>query len=263
MKIIVGIIILVIVLIIYLWSNYTIELTHYDHTSSKIKKSLRILHISDLHNNQIFIQQLKKIVKDTKPDLVLLTGDFVAGNHYMNSADFFQVLADIPSYYIDGNHELAMDSFKKKLFYDKLMENNIILLDHNKSILFQDHIKILSLDEAIIRYGNISEANIKRKASDFNILLMHQPEVFDKLDIHDIDLIFAGHAHGGQWRIPFINQGILAPNQGLFPKYTSGIYQKDNTRMIVSRGVGTMVVIPRIFNRPQVNVIDINKSRNS
>ena len=101
MKIIVGIIILVIVLIIYLWSNYTIELTHYDHTSSKIKKSLRILHISDLHNNQIFIQQLKKIVKDTKPDLVLLTGDFVAGNHYMNSADFFQVLADIPSYYID------------------------------------------------------------------------------------------------------------------------------------------------------------------
>lgn len=263
MEIIAGIMITLVVLIYYAWSNYRIELTHYDLPSSKIETSLRILHISDLHNNQIFIEQLKKIVNDTKPDLVLLTGDFVARNNYMNAVDFFKTLTNIPAYYIDGNHELAMKAEKRNAFYEQMIQNHIIILDKNQSVCFKDNIKILGLDEAVIRYGDVSKSTIRRNASDFNILLMHQPEVFDKLDTHDIDLIFAGHAHGGQWQIPLINQGIFAPDQGLFPKYTNGIYQKGNTKMIVSRGIGTMVAIPRIFNRPQAIVMDINKSRES
>ncbi len=263
MEIIAGIMIVLVVLIYYAWSNYRIELTHYDLPSSKIETSLRILHISDLHNNQIFIEQLKKIVNDTKPDLVLLTGDFVARNNYMNAVDFFKTLTNIPAYYIDGNHELAMKAEKRNAFYEQMIQNHIIILDKNQSVCFKDNIKILGLDEAVIRYGDVSKSTIRRNASDFNILLMHQPEVFDKLDTYDIDLIFAGHAHGGQWQIPLINQGIFAPDQGLFPKYTNGIYQKGNTKMIVSRGIGTMVAIPRIFNRPQAIVMDINKNRES
>lgn len=90
----------------------------------------------------------------------------------------------------------------------------------------------------------------------FTILLSHRPELFDTYADHDMDLILSGHAHGGQFRLPFIG-GLVAPNQGLFPKYDAGIYTEDNTSMLVSRGVGNSILTFRINNPPEVILIEL------
>ena len=90
------------------------------------------------------------------------------------------------------------------------------------------------------------------------MLLTHRPELIDKYNEYNFDLILSGHAHGGQWRIPFILNGLIAPNQGLLPKYTGGLYKFGNNNMIVSRGLAReSTIIPRLFNRPELVIIDI------
>ena len=90
----------------------------------------------------------------------------------------------------------------------------------------------------------------------FTILLSHRPELFDIYADHGMDLILSGHAHGGQFRLPFIG-GLVAPNQGLFPEYDAGIYTEGNTNMLVSRGVGNSILPFRINNRPEVILIEL------
>ena len=92
----------------------------------------------------------------------------------------------------------------------------------------------------------------------YNILLSHRPELIDIYASFNINLVFSGHAHGGQIRIPFIG-GIIAPNQGLFPKYTSGLYEVKNTKMVVSRGLGNSAFPIRINNRPEIVVVRFKK----
>ena len=85
-----------------------------------------------------------------------------------------------------------------------------------------------------------------------------QPELFDIYTKYGFDLVLCGHAHGGQWRIPFILNGVYAPNQGIFPQYAGGRYEKDGTVMIVSRGLARETTyVPRIFNRPELVIIDL------
>ena len=86
------------------------------------------------------------------------------------------------------------------------------------------------------------------------ILLSHRPETFEAYVMEDIDLVLSGHAHGGQFRLPF-RGGVVAPNHGLFPKYDAGIYTKNNTTMIVSRGVGNSIIPVRFNNRPEIVVV--------
>ncbi|HKL42806.1 MAG TPA: metallophosphoesterase, partial [Clostridia bacterium] len=97
---------------------------------------------------------------------------------------------------------------------------------------------------------NLSEEN------NFQILLSHRPELINLYSKEKIDLIFSGHAHGGQFRLPFIG-GIIAPDQGLFPEYTSGLYVKDKSTLIVSRGLGNSIIPLRLFNQPEIIVLTI------
>ena len=94
---------------------------------------------------------------------------------------------------------------------------------------------------------------------EFTILLSHRPELFDTYADYNIDLVLSGHAHGGQFRLPFIG-GIVAPNQGLFPEYDAGIYTNGGTNMIVSRGIGNSILPLRINNRPEVILIELNSN---
>ena len=94
--------------------------------------------------------------------------------------------------------------------------------------------------------------------NDFTILLSHRPEIIDLYSESKVDLVFTGHAHGGQIRLPFTD-GLFAPNQGLLPRYTSGKFKKGNTEMIVSRGLGNSLFPFRIFNRPELIVAILNK----
>ena len=100
---------------------------------------------------------------------------------------------------------------------------------------------------------------IPREETVFTILLSHRPELFPVYAAHGLDLVFSGHAHGGQMQIPFVG-GLIAPNQGFFPKYHSGLYTEGSTNMIVSRGIGNSLIPLRVNNRPEVIVAELKST---
>ena len=131
-----------------------------------------------------------------------------------------------------------------------------------------DSIQIIGIDDP----ANVIESNGERSKTeenivksmqnikendDFQILLSHRPELLSLYSESEFDVVFSGHAHGGQFRLPFIG-GLIAPDQGLFPTYTSGTYKLDNTTMIVNRGLGNSIIPIRIFNRPEIVVVTLN-----
>ena len=99
--------------------------------------------------------------------------------------------------------------------------------------------------------------NLLDDESGYTILLSHRPELFETYVDSGIDLVFSGHAHGGQFRLPFIG-GLVAPNQGLFPKYNAGLYTDGGTSMVVSRGIGNSIIPFRFNNRPEIVLVELN-----
>ena len=99
-------------------------------------------------------------------------------------------------------------------------------------------------------------SSLQDESDGFTVLLSHRPELFDLYVDSGIDLVFSGHAHGGQFRLPIIG-GLVAPNQGLFPKYDAGHFIEENTTMIVSRGVSNSIIPLRINNPPEIVVVEL------
>ena len=136
--------------------------------------------------------------------------------------------------------------------------------------MIKDGISIIGISDTT-SYGSYSQSgkdrmslamehlgSIEKSDEDFSVLLFHRPENPEEYASLGFDLVLSGHAHGGQWRIPGILNGIYAPHQGFFPKYAGGRYEIENTVMIVSRGLAKESnAVPRIFNRPEIVVIDI------
>ena len=100
--------------------------------------------------------------------------------------------------------------------------------------------------------------DLQNETDGYTVLLSHRPELFDTYVSAGVDLVFSGHAHGGQFRIPFIG-GLIAPNQGFFPEYDAGQFHRENTTMIVSRGVGNSILPVRINNPPELVVVELNR----
>lgn len=113
------------------------------------------------------------------------------------------------------------------------------------------------IDEGSIVKDAIVKAKIETQPDRYNVLLSHRPEFLEEYAEEQVDLVLSGHAHGGQVRLPFIG-GLVAPNQGILPKYTAGLYEQQNTSMIVSRGLGNSIIPQRIFNRPEIVVVQLN-----
>ncbi len=171
-----------------------------------------------------------------------------------------------PIYFISGNHEAAINSYSK--LKEKLEENKVIILDNKTEILKinESEINLIGIDDPRMAHENtvvdseiikVELDNAKYDNSKYSIVLSHRPEVFNTYIEKEIDLVLVGHAHGGQIRIPFIG-GVVAPNQGFFPKYTSGMFEENKTTMIVSRGIGNSILPFRINNRPELVVITLN-----
>lgn len=258
--------------------NNLISYTNINVQSTKLPKNFdgyKIVQISDLHskvfwrNNNILVSNIKK----TKPDMIFITGDLIDRRNYdeKKSIAFIKKIKDIaPIYYVTGNHEEWSGKFST--LEEKLKENNIKVLKNEKHIVkrggetvvvlgIKDPTNISKIyganEELSIARNFIEAAMIEVSESDFKILLSHRPELFELYVEKKIDITFSGHAHGGQLRMPFIG-GIVAPNQGFFPKYTAGKYRSGDSIMIVSRGLGRSIIPIRIFNRPQVNIVTMN-----
>lgn len=109
-----------------------------------------------------------------------------------------------------------------------------------------------------ISYSNLSDYIEELfTEDDFQILLSHRPEKFQEYVDAGVNLVFSGHAHGGQFRLPFVG-GLVAPNQGLFPEYDAGLFSEDGTNMMVSRGIGNSIIPIRFNNRPEVILVELS-----
>ncbi len=256
------------------WGNTALELNTYTISSSDLPESFhgyRIAHISDLHNAEMGKdnEKLLAILRDADPDMIAITGDLIDSRDtdIEIALQFVREAVKIaPCYYVTGNHEARINEYGE-LKTGMEAAGVIILEDAQTEISMEGQtITLIGVNDPSFQtdylFGD-SETVINTKLEElhtdndgFTILLSHRPELFDTYTNHNIDVVLSGHAHGGQFRLPFIG-GLVAPNQGLFPKYDAGIYTEDNTNMLVSRGVGNSILPFRVNNRPEVILIEL------
>lgn len=254
------------------WQNNDLVITEIDYINDKIPQSFggyRIVQISDLHNKE-FGQgnaRLLAAIRAARPDLVVITGDLVDRRRTdIEVARSFAIEAVkiAPVCYVAGNHEQALVYSELR---NLLTGAGVTVLDNVGVILERqgEEIALLGLaDPAFLASAYNADAIFAKNLEDlmaeyegmFTILLSHRPEKIGLYSQHGVDLVFAGHAHGGQFRLPLIG-GLAAPHQGLFPKYTSGMYQEKSTAMVVSRGLGNSLFPLRLFNRPELVVVTL------
>lgn len=259
------------------WGNTALELNEYEIKSDKLPESFRgfrIAQISDLHNDEMGKdnEKLLKLLEEAKPDIIVITGDSI--DSYRTdvevSLQFMEKAVSIaPCYYITGNHEARLSRAVYLDFEEKIEGYGIEVL-HDEAILLErdgEHLAIAGVDDPSfsskhngIRYSNMSNYIQELFDEDvgFQVLLSHRPELFEDYVDAGVELVFSGHAHGGQFRLPFIG-GLVAPNQGLFPEYDAGLFSEEGTNMIVSRGIGNSIFPIRFNNRPEIIVAELGR----
>ena len=250
----------------------------YSVEASGIVRPVRIALITDLHSCDYDEGQRKLLdsVEAEKPDLILLGGDIFDDD--LPDGNTETVLRELgrryPCYYVTGNHEYwsGEERFQAKMAILEAcgitrLSGEVATVDIGDS-----RICICGVDDPCAweynggftehPLGSFTEqvAKVASEADEgaYTILLTHRPEFFDVYSQYNFDLVLAGHAHGGQWRIPGILNGLWAPDQGLFPDYAGGKYEKDDTVMIVSRGLARESTrVPRWYNRPELVMIEL------
>lgn len=239
-----------------LWGNVALELHSEIVFCDGLPDSFNgfcIAHVSDLHSAQIGKnnERLLNMLRQVEPDLIAITGDLTDSRDTDLSIalHFAAEAAKIaPCYYVTGNHEVRLQG----TLYDELLEGltavGVIVLENEEVILCREGD---SISIAGHRWGPAANVNNISDFGGFRVLLAHAPEDIDTYASAGFDLVLSGHAHGGQFRIPFIG-GLYAPGQGFFPEYDGGCYTVGNTTMIVSRGIGNSNIPLRINNRPEL-----------
>lgn len=246
----------------------SIQVKKYEVATDKVKESIRIVFVSDLHNNTFGQDQscLKELISEQKPDLVLLGGDIY---DYVGQKKHASVLLrwlgqTVPTYYVTGNHELRMDELEGIKAKVRSLGIKVLEGDSEVFTVGRSRIIIHGVDDARDKARfkkQLKKVGKNLDSNEFNLLLSHRPEKVNYYEKYPFDLILSGHAHGGQWRVPGLINGVYSPQQGFLPKYAGGEYELDNeAKMIVGRGL--MIKhqkFPRIFNPPELIVIDIER----
>ena len=274
--IIVMAVIIAIGVFLYLQNNI-IDITKYNLKYDKADEPIRIVQLSDLHSKP-FKKVLKKI-DEIKPDIICITGDYI-NDREKNKKKMLKyakaLVARAKVYYITGNHERRLENFDELM--DELSKVGFIVLLNRVSI-YNDkgfEIDFLGLDE---NQANFDDYKARKKGTfeytdmspyfkqldeldGYKIVLSHYPENFEGVkemnySQYDFDLQLSGHAHGGQFCLPFIGP-VYSPGQGLKPKYAKGSFG-NRPKLIVSRGLGNAEFPFRLFNHPEINVINITK----
>lgn len=269
--------ILLILIVWTAWGNAALELNTYTISSRGLPDAFdgyRIAQVSDLHNAEFGggNQRLLDMLREAEPDMIAITGDLIDSrktNIVVALAFAEEAVRIAPCYYVSGNHEARVPEYRElkagleaagvTVLDDARVEieisgKSITIIGVNDPSFLADYLT----SDAAVMDRKLSE--LSSEDASFTILLSHRPELFDTYAAHDMDLVLTGHAHGGQFRLPLIG-GLIAPNQGLFPKYDDGLYSEGNTNMIVSRGLGNSIIPFRFNNRPEVVLIEL-KSQN-
>ena len=263
--------------IFYLLNYKLITISKYKIEDKKIPKSFdgyKVLHLSDWHctnygkNNSRLINLIKK----QDYDVIFVSGDFAVRqtHEYLPAISFLKELTNKPIYFIWGNHELALTKEEYLDFWDRLDKIGVRVVEN-------EHIALTKNNESIMLYGlrynsqdhdtkNIKKPEIENKylksyiaalgeldKTKYNILLTHDPMYFNVYVKEGFDLVYAGHLHGGAIRIlgfclSKLKSGLVITRLG------AGIKKKENTKMIVSRGIGNSTIPIRVFNSPEISI---------
>lgn len=257
------------------WGNTALMVNTISVSSDRIPAGFsgyRIAQVSDLHNAEFGAGNTKLLqtISENTPNIIVITGDLIDMNHTnMDTVlDFIKNAVQIaPIYYVTGNHEAALSQYDK--LKEELKSVGVIVLE-DKAVQLENNgstVTLIGLSDPnfAIRNDVFDETpamvstklnDLLESENDYTILLSHRPELFETYINCGVDLVFSGHAHGGQFRLPFIG-GLVAPNQGLFPKYDAGLYTDANTNMVVSRGIGNSIIPFRFNNRPEVVLVEL------
>lgn len=243
----------------------------YNIKSEKIDKKIRVALITDLHGCWYGKEQqnLIKAVERENPDVVLLGGDIFDDNvPWEKSEVTVKLLAEkYPCYYVTGNHEYWSNEVDSILEIVEKYGIKVLSGTSDSIELNGQKINICGIDDPdVVDYTTngiafdkqLKQAEEAANKDEFSILLSHRPELAERYQKYSFDLVLCGHAHGGQWILPGVLNGLYAPHQGVFPKYAGGRYDFENQTLIVSRGLAReSTFAPRIFNRPELVIVDI------
>jgi predicted MPP superfamily phosphohydrolase len=257
-KVLKLVIIILLLVFVYFGLDDSIQVVTYKIDSNKIDGKVRIALLTDFHSNDSKDEVIDMLSRENV-DIVLLGGDIIDDELEFNQGyDFVEELVkEYSCYYVSGNHEYWSGEYEQ--IRKKLINMNVIVLegDCEKIKINNQSLNVCGIDdfeneEALNQLLNCEE----QLDNDYNILLSHRPE---KIDIYNgYDLVLSGHAHGGQWRIPYLINGLVSPNQGLFPKYAGGLYELEDKDFIVSRGLAKESTrVFRFYNHREIVVVEI------
>ena len=259
-----------------LLGNTQLEITEYYVSSSRIPDTFdgfEIAQISDLHNAEFGEENssLLALLSEVEPHVIVLTGDLIDSRKtdIEIALDFAGKAVQIaPTYYVTGNHEVRIPEYEQ--LKTGLVDLGVNVLENQKAQITRDgeSLTLMGIQDPSFRtdylFGDAESVSrqaitsLQNESDGFTVLLSHRPELFDLYVDTGVDLVFSGHAHGGQFRLPFVG-GLVAPNQGFFPKYDAGQFTEENTTMIVSRGVGNSIIPFRINNPPEIVVVELQR----
>lgn len=261
---------IIIIIILFAAFDSRLKTVNYKIKTDKISGTVKIALVTDLHcclygENQ---SELIYAIDKYKPDAVVLAGD-IFDDYYINANSHIlinNIVQRYKTYYVSGNHEW----WSKKMYehFEYLKNAGVIILRGDSDYLtVNDNTVVISGidDPEVDAYDTFKtyEEQLKTVADNisseyYNVLLAHRPERAKQYFDYDFDLVLSGHSHGGQVRIPFIINGVYSPDQGFLPEFAGGVYDFDNKKMIVSRGLAREnKEIPRIFNRPELVFVSL------
>ena len=275
---IILIIIIVFFIVVMIRDANRFRVVAYTVLSDKIIKDTDMVILSDLHNksygkdNEKLLQAIEKL----QPDGILVAGDILtakAGQSMKTAITIIQNLAEkYPVYYGMGNHEyrLRIDENEYGDMYRRyeraINEVGVEFMTNTRTILSQSNIEICGLEiercfykkshKPSMNQGYVESKVGKARKDVFQLLIAHNPEYFDSYADWGADLVVSGHVHGGVMNCPFLG-GVISPSFRLFPKYDGGVFKKNGSTMIVSRGLGMHTIPIRIFNPGELIIVHL------
>lgn len=258
----------------------TFTVTHYEMESSKLNKDMKVVVLSDLHNCSYGEKNRKLLnaIEKERPDFILVAGDILVGKQSASTDVAERFINDVkkiaPVYYGNGNHEQRMKE-QTEYYGTKYMdyksaiagEGITFLENETASIEWGERgVNITGLEIPLQYYKKLSRKTVELEEIEnrigkpddkkFQILIAHNPVYARQYAKWGADLILSGHLHGGIVRFPFFG-GMISPQVDLFPKYSGGQYQVGDSRLVVSKGLGTHTINIRLFNEAEVVVLRI------
>ena len=252
-------------------SREDLEISRYEVASQKLPESFdgfKIVQLSDLHGAEFGEDGMGLVekVEELEPDIIALTGDFVTDEGDLAAVEKLAArLTELcPVYFISGNHEFGSGlAVKVRNILEragvKYLSNEYLTISRG-----EDGILLGGVEDPLAYADMLSPDELAQKMNDaapdaFKILLGHRNYWMTEYPELPVDLIFCGHAHGGLIRIPGVG-GLIGTDRRLFPDFDAGEYNNGRYTLIVSRGLGNSVSIPRIFNRPEIVCVELSSA---